>query len=271
MKTLLICHSGEPVSRQGLSRWLASFSDLVGVIVLDEKKGRLRQRIRREISRVGVLRFVDVLLFRIYYKLFLAAEDRRREQSDLAELQDAFEAIPSSVPILNTHSPNSKAAREFVEKVQPDIMLARCKTLLRERVFSIPSKGTFVMHPGVCPEYRNAHGCFWALAKGDIENVGMTLLKIDAGVDTGPVFGFYSYDFDEVDESHIVIQNRVVVKNLDLLKEKFIAIESGCAEPIDTSGRESSTWGQPWLSAYLKWKRQARKRAIGKKLSGEGS
>ena len=27
---------------------------------------------------------------------------------------------------------------------------------------------------------------------------------------------------------------------------------------VDTSGRASNTWGQPWLSRYLRWKRAAR-------------
>jgi len=270
MRTLLICHSAEAVSRHGLSRWLASFSDLVGIIVIDEKRGRLYKRIRREISRAGLFRFVDVLLFRIYYKLFLAANDRRCEESDLARLFDSFEEIPRAVPILITHSPNSKAARAFVIEAAPDIMLARCKTLLRENVYSIPTKGTFVMHPGICPEYRNAHGCFWAMAKDDTQNVGMTLLRIDAGVDTGPVYGYYTYGFDEVSESHIVIQNRVVLRNLDQLGAKFCEIDAGGAEPIDTSGRRSSVWGQPWLSAYLKWKRKARGRARAKSGEGEG-
>jgi len=35
------------------------------------------------------------------------------------------------------------------------------------------------MHPGICPEYRNSHGCFWALANDDPERVGVTLLQID--------------------------------------------------------------------------------------------
>ena len=51
------------------------------------------------------------------------------------------------------------------------------------------------MHPGICPEYRNAHGCFWALANRDLNKVGMTLLRIDKGVDTGPTFGYYTYPY----------------------------------------------------------------------------
>lgn len=117
------------------------------------------------------------------------------------------------------------------------------------------------MHPGICPEYRNAHGCFWALANRDLNKVGMTLLKIDKGVDTGPVFGFYSYPFDEVNESHIVIQNRTVLENLDALRGKLIEIFDGSASPLDTTGRQSAVWGQPWLSKYFEWKSLAKRSA----------
>jgi len=40
----------------------------------------------------------------------------------------------------------------------------------------------FVLHPGICPEYRNAHGCFWALVNRDLARVGVTLLRADRGV-----------------------------------------------------------------------------------------
>ena len=107
------------------------------------------------------------------------------------------------------------------------------------------------MHPGICPEYRNAHGCFWAMATGDCDNVGMTLLRIDRGVDTGPVYGHFRVDADPR-ESHVITQHRVVVDHLDAIQEKLLDIESGQAIPIDTSGRRSAAWGQPWLSALVK-------------------
>jgi methionyl-tRNA formyltransferase len=116
------------------------------------------------------------------------------------------------------------------------------------------------MHPGVCPEYRNAHGCFWALASDDAERVGMTLLRVDKGVDTGPVYGYYSYPFDDLAESHVRIQHRVVLENLDVLEQKLGEIYRGEAAPLDIEGRKSATWGQPWLSRYLKWKRRAKRR-----------
>ena len=260
IRTLLICHEGALLDQEGLRRWLASFSNLGGVIVLRENRERRWRRIKREIKRVGVLRFLDVLAFQIYYRLTTAASDRQWEQTRLDELRAAYPE--TDAPVLVTHSPNSPEAEEFISRIRPDIMLARCKTLLKKSIFTLPAKGTFVMHPGICPEYRNAHGCFWALANGELDKVGMTLLRIDQGVDTGPVYGYFSYGYDEVAESHRVISQRVLFDNLEAVAAKLIEIHEGSAPRIDTSGRQSAAWGQPWLSTYLEWKRHARVRMV---------
>lgn len=259
-RSILICHHDDPLNRFGLARWLASFTELAAIVVVREPQTRLLQRIRRELRRVGVLRFLDVLAFRIYYRLFLARADRAWIQATLSDLLHRYEDIPSACTVLDTPSPNSAEALKLLQDVQPDLVLARCKNILRDQVFKTALTGTFVMHPGVCPEYRNAHGCFWALARRDLNNVGMTLLQVDAGVDTGPVYGYYKCDFDEKRQSHIVIQNRVVFDNLDAIRAKFEEILSGTAQSIDTAGRASRAWGQPWLSSYLRWKSAANRR-----------
>jgi methionyl-tRNA formyltransferase len=115
------------------------------------------------------------------------------------------------------------------------------------------------MHPGICPEYRNAHGCFWALANGDTGNVGVTLLRIDRGVDTGPVFGYFRIEADPTRESHAVMQDRAVLDNLDAIRDTLLDIDAGRARTIDTSGRKSAAWGQPWMSAYLRIRNRARR------------
>ena len=256
MRTLLICHEGADLDREGLARWFGSFSTFAGTVVIREPGGRLRKRIAREVKRVGWLRFLDVLAFRVYLPADAgggrprvgAPRTRSAARAGIPQRPDAPEIIVSS--------PNSAEAQAFIAAQQPDLVIARCKTLLSERIFSIPSLGTFVMHPGICPEYRNAHGCFWAMATGDRANVGMTLLRIDNGVDTGPVFGYFRVEADPA-ESHVVTQHRVVLDHLDAIRDKLLEIEAGTAAPIDTTGRKSAAWGQPWLTAALRLRRSA--------------
>lgn len=254
MRTVLICHAEDAFDRQALAAWLASFSTLAGIVVLSETAAQKRQRYRRELRRVGWLGFLDVLAMRVYHRLFLATSENRALAGVVDATVQRYGPVPA-VPELHVASGNDKRVVTFLKQAAPDIVLARCKQLLSKKVFSIARAGTFVMHPGICPEYRNAHGCFWALARRDLDRVGMTLLRIDPGIDTGPVFGYYRYAFDERREGYHLIQCRVVADNLDVIAGRLAAIHDGSAETIDTEGRDSGVWGQPRLTTWWRWQR----------------
>jgi methionyl-tRNA formyltransferase len=256
MRTAVICSEDNVFNRRVLPGYLASMSDLVGIVAIEDKPTDTFRRLKHEWRR-SRWRIIDVLGFRLFYRLRLARSDaewiRGRAARELARLEPI-----ETVPVHRTSDPNSPETRAFLEETQADLCVAACKTLLRPEIFEIARHGTFVVHPGICPEYRNSHGCFWALARRDLERVGATLLKIDEGVDTGPVFAYYTSDIDEKNESHTVIQLRVVYDNLERIGADLRRVAAGTAEPIDTSGRSSFAWGQPRLTAYLRWKRAAR-------------
>jgi hypothetical protein len=258
LRSVLICHGGAGLDREGLSRWLASFTDLAGIVELHEPLSRLRRRARKQIGRSGLWRFLDVLAFRAYYRITQAAADREWEARVVDSIRSRFGDL-LDCPVLRARSVNEPATARFIRDCAPDIVIARCKTILKPDVFTIPSRGTYVLHPGICPEYRNAHGCFWALANRDLERVGLTLLRVDAGVDTGPVYGYFTCGFDERAESHVRIQQRVLIDNLDAVRDRLLLAADGAIAPIDTTGRGSAAWGLPWLTAYLRWKSAARK------------
>jgi folate-dependent phosphoribosylglycinamide formyltransferase PurN len=256
MRTAVICSDGNVFNRHVLPAYLASISDLVGIVAIEDKPGDTARRLRHEWRR-SRWRILDVVAFRLYYRARLARGDaawiRTRSANELARLGSI-----EGVPVHHTSDANSSETGAFLASVAPDLAVAACKTILRPEIFNIPRLGTFVAHPGICPEYRNAHGCFWALARRDLERVGATLLKIDSGVDTGPVYAYYTSDVDERSESHRIIQLRVVYDNIDRIGDDLLRIAAGGLEPIDTSARSSSAWGQPRLTAYLRWKRAAR-------------
>jgi len=233
---------------------------LAGLIIIRDRPGRLRRASRREIRRVGLLRFLDVIAFRAYARLRLAGRDAAWKEEAVRRLRERYPADLNAVPRIVVSSPNSEEARAFMAGLRPDVAIARCKIILKREVFELPRVGTFVMHPGICPEYRNAHGCFWALVNRDFDRVGMTLLRVDAGIDTGPVFLHGRCDVDEVHESHTVIQYRAVIENLDAIGHILMSLCRGeHVSPISIEGRTSATWGQPRLTDYFRWKWAARK------------
>ena len=84
---------------------------------------------------------------------------------------------------------------------------------------------------------------------------------MNVGIDTGPIFGVFRYAFDERAESHIRIQQRVLLENFDAIRAVLLDVVAGRAVRLEVAGRPSRNWGQPWLSAYLRTQRAARKEA----------
>jgi len=264
---VLICHEQDRLDTEGLASWLASTMRLAGLIIIRDPRNRLWRAARREIKRVGWLRFLDVMAFRAFARLGLARRDAAWKASELQRLRQRYPADLAPVPRIVVSSPNSDESRAFLERLRPDLAIARCKVILKRAIFEVPRVGTFVLHPGICPEYRNAHGCFWALTRRDFERVGMTLLRVDPGIDTGPIFLHGTYGFDEVEESHSIIQWRTVTENLDAIANILAALCRGEeVPPVAVEGRQSAVWGQPQLTAYLRWKWDARRRRDARRI-----
>lgn len=256
MKSVLMYHEGSRFERDLLLPWLASFTEVVGVIVVENRKERKFDRLKSEYRRSGALGILDTITFRAYD--ILRHTDRERKiKSLISDLEDQY---PTPNPkTIHVESPNREATEQFLREREPDIAIARIKLLLDKRIFSIPSTGTFAIHPGICPEYRNAHGCFWAIVEDDHENVGYTLLKIDQGIDTGPIYAQGGTEFDPT-EDYVYIQQKVIADNLDEIKAGLEEAHEGSKTPLDVSGREDGIWGQPKFTDQVHRCRQERKR-----------
>ena len=212
---------------------------LAGIVQIAGDRARQWRVARREIARRGIVSFVDTLAFRVYSQLRLAREAAAWSRSELERLRARYPVALDNIPTLRVADPNDPSAQAFIAALAPDLIIARCKFILKPAVFELARHGAYAIHPGICPEYRNAHGCFWALTRRDLQRVGMTLLRIDRGVDTGPVLLQATVPFDEVRESHHVIQGRVVFENLDRIGNALLTVARGQpTEWIDTTGRK---------------------------------
>jgi hypothetical protein len=256
---VLICHERDSFDRDGLARWLACSMQLAGIVVIRDGVGRLRRAARHEIRRSGWLGLADVLAYRLFDRLWLARRNAAWMRASLAELGRRFHTSLDGVPQIVVRDPNSELARTFLAATAPDLLIARCKFILKPETFGLAKKGAFAIHPGICPEYRNAHGCFWALANRDLDRVGMTLLRLDKGVDTGPIFLQAGCEVDERRDTHTIVQYRAVLDNLAAIGHTLLKLGRGeDIAPVPVEGRRSAAWGQPRLTTYARWQWLAR-------------
>jgi methionyl-tRNA formyltransferase len=62
----------------------------------------------------------------------------------------------------------------------------RLRTNFAAKHFGLPRFGCLNVHTSLLPKYRGAAPIQWAIADGETET-GVTIMKMDAGLDTGPV------------------------------------------------------------------------------------
>jgi len=89
------------------------------------------------------------------------------------------------LPILKTLCPEAEVA-DSPEWEGLDLILTCRFHLLAPEIFLRPKWGAVNLHSSLLPKYRGVHPVSWALIDGQTET-GVTLHRIDSGIDTGPI------------------------------------------------------------------------------------
>ena len=91
------------------------------------------------------------------------------------------------VPILTPSRPRDPAFVAQLAALHPALgILADYGKLLPPAILEIPARGILNLHPSLLPRHRGATPVPAAIIEGDAET-GVTLFRMDAGMDTGPI------------------------------------------------------------------------------------
>lgn len=88
--------------------------------------------------------------------------------------------------------------------------------ILPPDVLAAPRLGCVNVHASLLPKYRGAAPIAWAIANGDTET-GVTLMQLDAGMDTGPTFATMSTTIGP-DETAAELSARLSVLGADAVR-----------------------------------------------------
>jgi methionyl-tRNA formyltransferase len=134
---------------------------------------------------------------------------------------------PSPVKILAENlklpvwQPSRAREESFVSRLRelkPDlIVVVAYGQILPQAILDLPAYGCLNVHTSLLPKYRGAAPIQWAIANGEPET-GVTIMKMDAGLDTGPVLSTRVTSILPADDSQTV-HDRLAQLGADLLME----------------------------------------------------
>jgi len=103
-------------------------------------------------------------------------------------------AQEEGVPVLQPERPADPAVLDRIRELAPDVgVVVAYGHILPAALLAIPRQGMINVHPSLLPELRGAAPIEWAIING-LEQTGVTIMQMDAGMDTGPILHQIPHD-----------------------------------------------------------------------------
>jgi methionyl-tRNA formyltransferase len=153
-----------------------------------------------------------------------AGRGRRTSRSPIAERADA-----AGIRVLQPRSPREPEFQEQLVELAVDcVPVVAYGALIPQAVLDVPAHGWVNLHFSLLPAWRGAAPVQHAIMAGD-EITGASTFRLEAGLDTGPVFGTVTEAIGPRDTSGDLL-GRLAVSGARLLVATLDGIAAGAVE-----------------------------------------
>lgn len=123
-----------------------------------------------------------------------AAQGRSRSHLVPPPVKVAAEA--EDLPVFQPDSPTDGALVLRLRDLKPDVgVVVAYGHILKPELLELPVRGMLNVHPSLLPGLRGAAPIEWAIIRGH-EITGVTIMKMDAGMDSGPILHQITHSID---------------------------------------------------------------------------
>lgn len=123
------------------------------------------------------------------------------------------------------------AAVEMIRTLAPDLgILADFGQLIPQAVIDVPTHGILNVHPSLLPRHRGATPIPATILAGDTQ-AGVTIMQMDAGLDTGPIVAARSWQLDGTEDG-IGLESTAAVEGAGLLDDVITALLAGSLSSV---------------------------------------
>ena len=146
-------------------------------------------------------------------------------------------AIDNGFEFFQPATLKSSEVQARLAAIKPDAMIvAAYGLLLPQQILDVPKHGALNIHGSLLPRWRGAAPIQRAILAGDRET-GVSIMKMDAGLDTGPVLARRSIAIAENDDAG-TLRDKLAAMGAEMMVETLERIEAGDirSEPQLSSG-----------------------------------
>ncbi len=166
-------------------------------------------------------------------------------------------ANEQDIPVLQPRTLRDDEAADTLESFKPDLLVvAAYGLLLPQRILDIPRHGCLNVHASILPRWRGAAPIQAAILANDTET-GISLMQMEAGLDTGPVFVSEAIRI-EPDDTAGSLHDRLATLGGDLLVRHVDEIAAGMLEAeVQDEGLATYAGKINTADAELDWQESA--------------
>jgi len=149
-------------------------------------------------------------------------------------------ALKAGLPLLQPQRLKDPEAYEWVKGLRPDLLvLAYVTDIVPQSMIDLTTLGGINFHPSLLPKYRGASAMNWAIINGETKT-GITIHKIDAGVDTGPIIIQEEVPISPNDTVKSLYFEKIYPLGVKMVAEAVRLIREGKAEPVPQDETQAS-------------------------------
>lgn len=166
-------------------------------------------------------------------------------------------ALSKNISVIQPLKMRDPELHNKLRSINPEFfVVAAYGRILPKELLDIPSKGCINVHGSLLPKYRGAAPIQRALLAGDAVT-GITIMKMDEGLDTGDVILIKEAQINDSDTSESMFE-RLSILGAEALVEALAGLRNGSLIPHPQQGEPSYAPPLKKDEGRIDWSRSAR-------------
>ena len=149
------------------------------VFILESGKKARKKKISRMIkSGPNIFQvFLNMCALVLYDKIMLKAMSRIcKKENDFRQIRTYY-----------VDDVNDAECISLCNQISPDLIVIYGTAILSSDTIKSMKVDIYNVHSSILPYYRNVHSDFWAYMNEEYDKIGITIFKVNAGIDTGSI------------------------------------------------------------------------------------